>query len=191
MWSRLLGLLVLTLAAPAVAQSTSSASVAGSWALKLDGAIIFRFDIKPDGDGWRGDWWRPRSFASNGDSFSRLGGPPVEVVSGGSKTIGDAAEITFPDNRPGAVPDVFRFHLINPDRVEMVYEDTGLAPFILVRVSPSASLGPWEPGHVYRRVSVATLGLPKDAGPSVPVVRFNQGEAPPPDADKPPAMVGR
>lgn len=145
-------------------KSAPEQALAGSWALKVEGATVFRFDIARDGERWKGEWHRPASFASTGDSFSRLSNQPVKVDSGGSKTVGDWAELTFPDNRPGAVPDVFRFRLIGEDRAEMIYVDTGLAPFTLTRVAPGTGLGPFEAGKVYHRVSVETLGLPADAG---------------------------
>ena len=61
-------------------------------------------------------------------------------------------------------PCPLRFHLLGPDRVEMIYAETGLAPFTLVRVPATAQLGPFEPGKVYRRVSVEMLGLPPEPG---------------------------
>jgi hypothetical protein len=33
--------------------------LAGSWALRVDGAIVFRFDLVSDGSGWSGSWARP------------------------------------------------------------------------------------------------------------------------------------
>jgi hypothetical protein len=212
---RSLAILLLALAPlPALAQSipdttpslkpAAAQSLAGSWALKVDGATVFRFDIERDGDGWKGVWHRPASFASTGDSFSRLSNDSVEVDSGGSKTIGNWAELTFPDNRPHAVPDVFRFRQIGADRLEMIYVDTGLAPFTLMRVTPTAALGPFTAGKVYHRVSVETLGLPSDAeGPPAPVagagVQISPARPEPASnlplparrTDKPPAEGGR
>jgi hypothetical protein len=176
---RRLAILLLALAPlPALAQSLddtpplkpgAAQSLAGSWALKVDGATVFRFDIERDGEGWKGEWHRPASFASTGDSFSRLSNDAAEVDSGGGKAIGEWAELTFPDTRPGAVPDIFRFRLIGADRVEMIYVDTGLAPFTLTRVGSGTALGPFTPGKVYHRVSVESLGLPPDVeGPPAP-----------------------
>ena len=147
---------------PAAAEPAAAPSLAGSWALKVDGTPMFRFDLTAAGEGWSGSWWRPASFASDGNSFSRVSGPAVEVVSGEGKADGEWTELTFPDARPGAVPDVFRFRLIGRDRVEMVYVDTHLPPYTLVRVAKRVKLGPWDAEHVYRRVSVESLGLPSD-----------------------------
>src|SRR6478736_235093 len=75
-------------AAPAATRAPFAAQMlAGSWALRVDGAI--------------GDW----------------------------------IELSFADLRSGGIPDVFRFHLIAPDRAELIYADTGLAPFTLERVA--------------------------------------------------------
>ena len=132
-------------------QSLESQPLEGSWALRIDGAIIFRFDLAESGEGWIGVWSRPTSFASDGDRFGNLKGPADRVESGETRTIGEWIELTFPDDRPGAVPDIFRFRLSQPDRVEMIYVDTGLAPYTLERVAEDALLGPWETGKVYAR----------------------------------------
>jgi hypothetical protein len=153
---------------PASAESRPAAKLAGSWALKVDGANVFRFDIARDGGTWKGAWIRPKSFASTGDSFSRFSEETITIGSGEGKAMGEWAELTFPDDRPRAVPDIFRFHLIGADRVEMIYADTGLAPFTLVRVPATTQLGPFEAGKIYRRVTVATLGLPPEDDEGVP-----------------------
>ena len=182
----LLVLLLLLLPVPAAAAD----SIAGSWALRLDGSIIFRFDIAPDGEGWKGTWWKPTSFATDGNRFARLTGPSLKVESDKSATIGDWAELSFPDNRPNAVPDVFRFHLLSADRAEMIYAGTGLAPYTLERIAPDAILGPWEEGKVYRRPGTAPVAAPRPApprtAPQTPPRAAPQG---PPQG--PPAVVGR
>lgn len=172
-------LLLLLLPVPAAAQET----LAGSWALRLDGSIIFRFDLKATAEGWRGAWSRPRSFATDGDRFSSINGPTVWVDSSEGRKIGEWAEVTFPDERPGAVPDVFRFHLIAPGKVEMIYVGTGLAPYVLERVEPDSILGPWEPGKVYSRPGVKPLPA------TAPAAR--RPAPPPPEVQGPPAMEGR
>lgn len=170
MLRRFLILLLVLLPAPAMAQSfeQSFADLAperqsreerslegqqleGSWALRIDGAIIFRFDLAESGEGWSGVWSRPTSFASDGNRFGNLTGPTDRVDSSETRTIGEWIELTFPDERPGAVPDIFRFRQTEPDRVEMIYVDTGLAPYTLERVAEDALLGPWEAGKVYAR----------------------------------------
>ncbi|MEO6153199.1 MAG: hypothetical protein ABIT09_10010 [Croceibacterium sp.] len=204
-------LLAVAVPLPAAAQSLPTksearpaATLAGSWALKVDGATVFRFDVARTGDDWAGTWVRAKSFASTGDSFSRFSDETVEIVANEGKSIGAWAELTFPDNRPRAVPDKFRFHLLGADRVEMIYADTGLAPFTLVRVPSTTQLGPFEAGKVYRRVSVEMLGLPPD--PAVPSLVEPDPAAAPKAAAKaapdawtlpprqiagPPAMIGR
>lgn len=139
-------LISVLLAFPAAAQSLE-----GSWALRLDGAIIFRFDLDREPNGWSGEWARPGSFASDGERFANLSGPTETIDASEGHEIGAWAELTFPDNRPGAVPDVFRFNLIGADRAEMIYVGTGLAPYTLERVAAGSPLGPWESGKVYRR----------------------------------------
>jgi len=179
----LLAVLFALLAAPVAAQDQAKPSIEGSWALEVDGTPMFRFDLASAGEGWSGSWWRPKSFASDGNSFSRVSGPAVEVAAGEGRLVDGWIELSFPDARPGAVPDVFRFRLIGPDRAEMVYVDTKLAPFTLVRVAPGAELGPWDAQHVYRRVSIQSLGLPPDPQALAPV-----GEQPAAEpAEQPPA----
>jgi hypothetical protein len=171
MIARLLFLLALLLPMPAAAQS-----LAGSWALRLDGAVIMRFDLARDGDEWKGTWVKPGSFASDGKRFGRISLPAAELESTRGKAIGDWAELAFDD--PEAGPQVFRFHVTGPDKAEMLYVGTGLAPFTLVRVIAGARLGPFEEGKVYG-------GDPAPAGPS----SGNRGGQPP--AQGPPAFEGR
>lgn len=169
MLRRILILLLCLLPVPAMAQSFAQSfedlsredqsledqSLEGAWALRIDGAIIFRFDLERNGNGWSGTWSRPASFASDGDRFGKLTGPTETVDSAGTRAMGDWVELTFPDNRPGAVPDIFRFRLMGPERVEMIYAETGLAPYTLERVTADALLGPWEEGKVYEREGAA------------------------------------
>jgi hypothetical protein len=188
MFARLLLVLALVLLpAPLAAQGAKDAAkptLAGSWALRLDGSIIFRFDLKRSNGGWSGSWSRPHSFASDGDRFSNLKGPTTWVDSSEGRDIGEWAEVTFPDERPGAVPDVFRFHLIAPDKVEMIYVDTGLAPYTLERVEPDSLLGPWDPEKVYSRAGAA----PPQARPRTPTPPPTEEDT---EVQGPPAMIGR
>jgi hypothetical protein len=185
---RLLGLLLLVLPFPAAAQD-----LAGSWALRIEGTTIFRFDLQPDGESWKGSWSKPRSFASDGDSFARLSGPPVEIAAGEGRAMGEWAELTFPDPRPGAVPDIFRFRLLDKDRVEMIYAETGLAPYELVRVASGAQLGPWEAGKVYRRPGAPIARTPAAPAQTAPGSRSGSTWSlpAPPAPQQPPVMLGR
>jgi hypothetical protein len=163
--------------------------LAGSWALKVDGIVMFRFDLAPTATGWSGTWAKPRSFASDGAIFAELSGPPTEQRSQSGRAIGEWAELAFGDARPGAIPDVFRFRLVGPDRAEMLYADTGQAPFLLDRVDPGTPPGPWADGRVYRRTGVQPGSM----------VSYNVARRPTPVAtptaapatDRPPAVVGR
>jgi len=176
---RLLFILLLLLPLPAAAQASPAQSLAGSWALRLEGSIIFRFDLVRDGDSWRGSWWRPRSFNTDGNRFGNIAEQAVKIDADKGKAIGEWAELSFPDNRPGAVPDIFRFHLIGPDKAEMIYAETGLAPYTLERVGPDTILGPWQQGKVYSR---AGAQLPPGTRLPAPSRREVQG---------PPAVPGR
>lgn len=147
--------LLLLLPVQAAAQTLE-----GSWALRIDGAIIFRFDLARDGEGWKGSWARPGSFASDGERFANLSGPTETIKAVEGREIGAWAELTFPDDRPSAVPDVFRFNLLGPDRVELIYTGTGLAPYVLERVAADALLGPWEQGKIYRRAGASRVTPP-------------------------------
>jgi len=174
---------------PAAAPTSFAAQMlAGSWALRVEGTVVFRFDLVRSGDTWSGTWAKPKSFATDGAIFAELSGPPAEQKSQGGRAIGEWAELSFGDLRPGAIPDVFRFRLIGPDRAEMLYADTGQAPFVLERVAAGTSLGPWTAGRVYRRDGVegGTL-VSYNVGPRVIPAPTNAPAA----TDRPPAVVGR
>lgn len=166
--NRLLLFIALLLPAPAAAQS-----LAGSWALRLDGAVIMRFDLEREGASWKGAWVKPGSFASDGKRFGRISLPAVRLESVRGAAIGEWAEVAFDDPEAGEEPQVFRFRLAAPGRAEMLYVGTGLSPFMLESVTGNAPLGPFEEGKVY-------------GGGSAP-------RAPPiePPAQGPPAVEGR
>jgi hypothetical protein len=169
MVARILLILALLLPLPAAAQAPEGQALEGSWALEIEGTTIFRFDIEPaakEGE-WRAVWSRPASFASDGNRFARLTGPPVQVKSATGTEIGDQVELSFDDPRPGAIPDVFRFRLTGADAVEMIYVDTNLPPYTLERVAPGARLGPWDQDKVYvRRVPGEAEAVPEGAEPA-------------------------
>lgn len=163
MVARLLLLFVLLLPLPAAAQEVPS-PLAGSWALRIDGAVVFRFDLgpQPDRGEWRGTWSRPSSFASDGDNFAELKLPARRIESMAGFEADGGVEISFPDPRPGAIPDIFRFRLIDFDAAEMIYVGTGLAPYVLERVPPGTALGPFREGATYARP------LPPESEPDAP-----------------------
>jgi hypothetical protein len=178
---RLLVLLLLLLSVPAAAQSPAG-ELAGSWALRFDGSIIFRFDIERDGDGWRGSWSRPGNFVSDGDRFANFTGGTVTIASREGRDFAGWAELTFPDDRPGAVPDIFRFRVLPTGKAEMIYAETGLAPYLLERVAAREALGPFEPGKVYSRPGTA---------PAAPLVRPAPPTPETAEPRRPPAFEGR
>lgn len=189
MLKRLLLLIALLLPMPAMAAD----SLAGSWALKLDGAVIMRFDLQPDGTSWKGSWVKPTSFASDGKRFGKIAMPPVERKSDKGATIGEWAEITFNDPRPGEEPDVFRFHLTGPNRAEMLYVGTGLPPYLLERVIAGTQLGPFQDGKVYGGSGTAAAG-PAARPPARPPAQPAPRPTPSPKAapvQGAPAMIGR
>ena len=191
---RLLLLLLLLLPVPAAAQQATFAStfLEGSWGIRLDGAIIMRFDLELTADGWAGAWVKPTSFASDGVRFGNIKMPSTERKSDSGRAIGEWAEITFDDPRPGEEPDQFRIRLIAPDRAEMLYVGTGLPPFTLERVAAGALLGPFEEGKVY---GGPRLARPAATAPPVPAPATPPARQSPPPADEPvqspPAMIGR
>lgn len=175
MTARLLLPLALLAATPAAAQPAAGESLAGSWALQMDGTTIFRFDLSKGADGhWQGTWSKPGSFASDGNHFQRLAGPIKQEPSMTAIDLpGDGVELSFDDPRPGAIPDIFDFQMIGSDTVKMVYVGTGLAPYTLVRVAPNAPLGPWDPAKTYGREADANKSEKKPGkliiGPRIPV----------------------
>lgn len=226
---RLLLLLLLLLPVPAAAQpqppvpaqgplgqTLSGRFLEGSWGLRLDGSIIMRFDLERTAEGWTGGWVKPSSFASDGVRFGSIKMPSVERQADSGRSIGEWAEITFNDPRPGEEPDQFRIRLIRPDRAEMLYVGTGLPPFTLERVGAGALLGPFEQGKVYggtprtaRPADGPALSLPPAQGPPIgrpvqppPVTQSPAERRTPPPAQQtpppedapvqgPPAMIGR
>ena len=205
----LLALLPVTAAAqaqpqaqvPPLGQTLSGRFLEGSWGLRLDGSVVMRFDLARTADGWTGGWVKPTSFASDGQRFGSIKMPAVERRADTGRSIGEWAEITFNDPRPGEEPDQFRIRLIAPDRAEMIYVGTGLPPFPLERVGEGALLGPFEEGKVYGpRVarSAATPPIqgpaPRPTTPQGPLVQGSATRPPPPEdapVQGPPAMIGR
>ncbi len=177
---RLILAALLALAFPSLAQAQE---LAGTWALRIDGANIFVFTIEASGDSApRGSWFRPGSFASNGAVFARLNGSE-EVTSQSGRAIAGDVELTFDDPRPNAQPDIFRFHLTGPGQAQLTYVGTPLAPFPLVKVADGARLGPFEFARIYDRDNAATV--PPVAEP-VTAAASSPAALPPPAAIAPP-----
>lgn len=208
MLARLVLIPFAVLAMPAAAQApgtpssfaarmAEAPSLEGSWALKIDETTIFRFDLKPTPAGWSGTWSRPRLFASNGAVFSNVTGPPVAVAASKVEAIGEWAELTFDDPRPGAVPDVFRLRALAGGKVEAIYVGTGFPPLVLEKVNADTPLGPWTATRFYQRAGVtaapgaATVTFSvQTAQPALPSAATAARPTPTPPS-RPPAVEGR
>jgi len=143
--------------APDAAEEEQEGELEGSWALRIDGANIFRFDLRRiSADVWRGSWARPDSFGSNGVVFTRPQGEE-EVASMAGLDLDGEVELSFDDPRPGAIPDIFRFELVGQGQALLTYIGTGLAPYPLVQVAPGAPLGPFDEDRVYDRDNAQTI----------------------------------
>ena len=146
---RRLLLLAALLCWPALAQADE---IEGKWDMRIEGTTIFRFTIEEgDGGEWHGTWSRPDHFNSNGNAFGELRGPVETLSSNAGYEFAGLIELSFPDARPGAVPDIFRFKLLDEDEVEMTYVGTGLAPYLLVRAGEADAIGNWDASKVFRR----------------------------------------
>lgn len=191
-------------------QTLSGRFLEGSWGLRLDGSLVMRFDLARTADGWTGAWVKPTSFRSDGQRFGSIRMPSVKRQADSGRSIGEWAEITFNDPRPGEEPDQFRIRLIGPDRAEMIYVGTGLPPFTLERVGDGALLGPFEDGKVYGPRAPREAAAPPAQGPTVgpsaqrpavartpaqrPATSPPAQQSPPPEdapVQGPPAMIGR
>lgn len=143
----ILALSLILLPATALAQD-----IEGRWDLRVDGTTIFRFDISEgDGGEWHGIWYRPESFATDGNAFGRIRGGVEEIESMTGIEFLEMVELSFDDPRPGAIPDIFRFQLLDADSVRMTYVGTDLAPYALVRAGADDAMGDWDQQRVYRR----------------------------------------
>ena len=181
MIARFLALLALFMPLPALAQDEvqdrgSASTLEGSWALQIGPATIFRFDMSPvpgkDGE-WRGTWSKPRSFATDGDRFSRLTLPARVTPSMAGLEFDGEVELSFNDPRPGAIPDIFRFKLVDADAAEMTYVGTDLAPYLVYRVEPGTPLGPYDANAVYVRPTPETTRVeeePVEPAPDLPAI---------------------
>lgn len=160
-------------------------SLEGSWALRLEGANIMRWDLDRQGDAWEGTWVKPDSFASDGERFGSIEMPAVEREADSGRSIGDWAELIFKSEDGEGEGDVFRFRLLSANRAEMIYAGTGLPPFTLQRVAAGALLGPFEKGRVYGgEQPPARAASPKPLPPL-------EKPAPAREPQGPPAMIGR
>ncbi|GAA0271504.1 hypothetical protein GCM10009127_09660 [Alteraurantiacibacter aestuarii] len=186
----LLALAVLLLPVSALAQG-----IEGNWDLRSGDTTIFRFTIaEGDGGEWSGTWQRPASFNTDGNAFARLSGGVEDVPSMTGIEFLERVELSFDDPRPGAIPDIFRFELIDEGHVRMTYVGTDLEPYLLVRSGENDPMGDWDITAIYRRT------LPASAADGDIRVRSNQpalelrsarpsAAPPPPPADEPVAAA--
>lgn len=166
-------------------QAAAQQSIEGSWALRLEGANIMRWDLDREDDAWSGTWVKPSSFASDGERFASIEMPAVEREADSGRSIGDWAELAFKSENGEGEGDVFRFRLLSANRAEMIYAGTGLPPFALQRVAAGALLGPFEKGRVYGgEQRPAQAASPKPLPPL-------EKAAPAREPQGPPAMIGR
>ncbi|MDE1467582.1 hypothetical protein [Aurantiacibacter sp. D1-12] len=128
----------------------------GFWAFQIDDAVIFLFELDqmPDGN-WRARWTRPERFGSNGVIFNNMAGATRIVATEAIETE-EGVQLSFPDPRPEAVPNVFLFELVSDHQVTMTYVDTPLEPFPLIRVWPTTRLGPFDNDRLYDRDNAVT-----------------------------------
>lgn len=123
----------------------------GTWALRIDNANIFTFEISEDADGeWQGVWTRPESFNSNGVVFAQLTGSE-RLQAMAALEFAETIELSFDDPRPGAVPDIFRFRQLSENQAEMTYVGTDFEPYPLVRVARETPIGPFDGNRIYDR----------------------------------------
>ena len=165
-------------------QAAAQQSLEGSWALRLEGANIMRWDLDRQGDAWEGTWVKPDSFASDGQRFASIEMPAVERESDSGRSMGDWAELAFKSEDGEGEGDVFRFRLLSANRAEMIYAGTGLPPFTLQRVAVGALLGPFEKDRVYGgEQHPAQAASPKPLPPLDKPVPAKEPQGP--------AMIGR
>jgi hypothetical protein len=168
-------LALLALLTPITAQAHE---LEGRWALRIDEATIFVFELdQTEGGEWRGQWTRPETFASNGAVFTRLAGSKAFPSTAGAATA-DGAQLSFDDPAPGAVPDIFRFRHLGPGRAQMIYVGTEFMPFPLIAVVARVGLGPFEPGRVYDLDNAVTDPAKAPLPPPTPAAAAIQPPAP-------------
>jgi hypothetical protein len=164
MFARLLIFLTLVL----VPASAFAQSIEGTWDFRIDGTTIFRFDIEQGDSGeWSGQWSRPGNFNTDGNSFANMGEGVKTTSSMTGILFEGQVELSFDDPRPGAIPDIFRFTLLEDDRAEMLYVGTDLAPYILVRARDGDSFGNWQAGRIYSRNVTASEGSVGENSPGI------------------------
>jgi hypothetical protein len=144
---RLVAFGLLALSTPSLA-----ADYAGTWALRSQNTTIFQFDVRRTPSGWTAVWVRPTSFEADGQHFSKVSGPSVRRVARVAHVVGGDLEMSFDDPRPGAVPDLFRLHLLDARHATADYVGAHLQGLALVQVPRGAPVGGWKLDRTYDRV---------------------------------------
>ena len=148
MVSRILLLFAALLAFPS---SASAQDVEGTWALRIDDAIIYVFDLdRVDDMRWEGSWTRPAEMQNNGLIFSELSGERQHRLLSTTETA-TFVEFLFEGDRVGGVPQVFRIVPGETDRALLTQIGSGHDPYPLVRVDAGTAIGPFSPLRIYDR----------------------------------------
>ena len=160
MVSRIFLFFAALLAVPATAFAQD---VEGTWALRIDDAIIYVFELERDGDlGWEGSWTSPAEMRNNGLIFSDMSGERQSRLLSATETA-SFVEFMFESNRMGGVPQVFRIAPGEDGRAELTHIGSGHMPYPLIRVAPGTAIGPFGAERLYDRdnaVSDPDLPMP-------------------------------
>ncbi|TCM15363.1 hypothetical protein EDF56_11043 [Novosphingobium sp. PhB165] len=141
MFARIVAILALLVAAPALADDLS-----GQWDLRAGGVAMLRFELHPTPEGWKGTWQRPDHYRTEGYNFSKVTGPAITSDgSGEAQANGDVA-LQFDDPHPHSRPDRVRFRLIDPAHAKVVL-DGGMT--LRLSRSTGGPMGPWDSARTY------------------------------------------
>lgn len=134
----------------AVAAPESAPCIVGKWDLNIAGETLFRFDISDASGRTKAVWERPENFEADGFSFKNVEGPQIERAAMSVKPVDGDVRIAFDDPRPGATPDVFRLHCVDPDHLRVTYEESRFEPLDFIRAKlGEGPLGPWSATETY------------------------------------------
>ncbi|MGB3794838.1 MAG: hypothetical protein WA957_00865 [Alteraurantiacibacter sp.] len=172
----LIALAALLLPSPLLADDTE-ATLEGNWALRIDDATIFVFDLDQQDDGaWAGSWTRPYTIASNGVVFREMDGEqtvlPLETVQ-----RRDAVQMTFKGTQEAGLRDILQFRLTGENQAQLTYRGIAGNPYPLIRVPSGTVLGPFDPLRIYDRDDAITMAeYQPDAEPVAPLDMADAGD---------------
>lgn len=145
------------------------------YALRIGDAILWEFVLQKNKTGWATQWLRPTLFDFDGASFEHIEGTPLaregSVVSLGE----DQLQLSFPDPKPGAVPDIFYLKNVGTSAVTLEYIGTGFEPFNMVRLPRPAPLH-WGAGKAYSLARTRTTNAALTALYTADIADRAQGE---------------